>query len=154
MVFSKTKTISYGNTYKFCLCVYKLEQFTANLSFTSNLKYKILTLTKVDSSLENLLLKIFSSFWLDPNLNLKSWTPLVYLKRLWSASFWINMCYLQNLTLSLLLKLNVGCLKITEDKSSKSRVQTPNARLIITTSIVPRREDWNPHLNITAMTKK
>ena len=35
---------------------------------------------------------------------------------------------------------SVGCLKITEDKSSKSRIQTPDARLIITTSATPRRE--------------
>ena len=34
----------------------------------------------------------------------------------------------------------VGCLKITEDKSLKSRIQTPDARLIIATSAVPRRE--------------
>ena len=34
----------------------------------------------------------------------------------------------------------VGCLKITEDKSCKSRIQTLDARLIIATSAAPRRE--------------
>ena len=34
----------------------------------------------------------------------------------------------------------VGGLKITEDKSSKSRIQTSDARLIIATSATPRRE--------------
>jgi len=58
----------YENTYKFYVCVYKLEQSTTNLSFTFYLKHKILTLTKLDSSLENLLLKIFFSFltWSKP----------------------------------------------------------------------------------------
>ena len=36
---------------------------------------------------------------------------------------------------------SVGCLKITEDKSSKSRVQTPDAGLVIATNAGPRRED-------------
>jgi len=49
--------------------------------------------------------------------------------------------------------ISVDCLKITEDKSSKSRVQTPDARLIIATSAAPRREGWNPRFKITAMTK-
>jgi len=35
---------------------------------------------------------------------------------------------------------SVGCLKITEDKSSKSRIQTSDARLIIATSASPKRE--------------
>ena len=47
----------------------------------------------------------------------------------------------------------VDCPKITEDKSSKSIVQTPDARLIIATSAAPRREGWNPRLNIITMTK-
>ena len=37
-------------------------------------------------------------------------------------------------------KGNVNCLKITEDKSSKIRVQTPEEKLIIATSAAPRRE--------------
>ena len=37
------------------------------------------------------------------------------------------------------MELVVDCSKITEDKSSESRVQTPDARLIIATSAVPRR---------------
>ena len=43
-VFTKIKTISHENTYKFCVCVYKLEQSTTNLSFTFYLKIKILNL--------------------------------------------------------------------------------------------------------------
>ena len=35
---------------------------------------------------------------------------------------------------------SVGCLKITEDESSKSRIQTPDARLIMATSAAPKRE--------------
>jgi len=50
-------------------------------------------------------------------------------------------------------KMIVDCLKITEDKSSESRVQTPYARLIIATATAPRREGQNSCLNITAMTK-
>ena len=38
------------------MCVNELEQSTTNLSFTYYLKQKILTLKKLDSSLENLLL--------------------------------------------------------------------------------------------------
>jgi len=34
----------------------------------------------------------------------------------------------------------VDCLKITEDKSLKSRIQTPNTRLVIATSAALRRE--------------
>ena len=34
----------------------------------------------------------------------------------------------------------VDCSKITKDKSSESKVQTPNTRLIIAISAVPRRE--------------
>ena len=34
----------------------------------------------------------------------------------------------------------VDCLKITEDKSLKSRIQTPDARLVIATSAALRRE--------------
>ena len=68
---------------------------------------------------------------------------------------------------------SVACLKITEDKSSKSRVQTPDAWLIIATTtapktqgskpasqpycssitIVSRREDQNPRLYFTTTTK-
>ena len=35
--FPKSK-LFYENTYKFCVCVYELEQFTTNLSFTFYLK--------------------------------------------------------------------------------------------------------------------
>ena len=35
----------------------------------------------------------------------------------------------------------VGCLKITEDKSSKSRGHTPDVGLIISITAAPRRED-------------
>ena len=45
MVFSKTKTISYEKTYKFCMCIYELEKSTTNLSFSFYLKQKIITLT-------------------------------------------------------------------------------------------------------------
>ena len=38
------------------------------------------------------------------------------------------------------IKGSVDCPKITEGKSSESRVQTPDARLIIATSAVSRRE--------------
>ena len=48
---------------------------------------------------------------------------------------------------------SVDCPKITEDKSSESRVQTPDAGLIIATAVASRREGQNPRLNITAMTK-
>ena len=58
--FSKTKTISYENTYKFCVCVYKHEQSTTNLSFIFYLKTKILKLTNKESSLENLHLHLDS----------------------------------------------------------------------------------------------
>jgi len=34
----------------------------------------------------------------------------------------------------------VGCLKITENKSSKSGIQTPDAGLVIAISAAPRRE--------------
>ena len=44
-------------------------------------------------------------------------------------------------------RLTVDCLKITKDKSSESKVYTPDARLIIATP------GQNPHLNITAMAK-
>ena len=47
----------------------------------------------------------------------------------------------------------LGCLKITEDKSWKSRIQTLDVRLIIATNAGPRREGWNQRLNITARTK-
>ena len=43
------------------------------------------------------------------------------------------------------------CLKITEDKSSKSRVQTPNAGLIIATTTAPRRKGRNPRLSLTVV---
>ena len=46
-------------------------------------------------------------------------------------------------------KGGVGCLKITEDKSSKRRVQTPDAGLIITTTTAPRRKGRNPRLSLT-----
>ena len=47
----------------------------------------------------------------------------------------------------------VDCLKITEEKSSESRVHTPDARLIITTRAVPRRKGRSPRLSITVMAK-
>ena len=47
----------------------------------------------------------------------------------------------------------VGCLKITEDKLSKSRIQTPDAGLVIAISAAPRREGWNPRFDITARAK-
>jgi len=43
-------------------------------------------------------------------------------------------------TLGQMYQNTVGCLKITEDKSSKSRIQTPDAKLVIATSTGPRRE--------------
>ena len=43
----------------------------------------------------------------------------------------------------------VGCLKIIKDKSSKIRVQTPDAGLIITITTASRREGQNPRLSIT-----
>ena len=46
--------------------------------------------------------------------------------------------------------MNVGCLKINEDKSSKSRVQTPDAGLIKAITAIPRREGQNPRPRITA----
>ena len=48
----------------------------------------------------------------------------------------------------------VGCLKINEDKSSKSRVQTPDAGLIIAIAAIPRREGRNPRLSITAAPRR
>ena len=45
---------------------------------------------------------------------------------------------------------SVGCLKITKDKSSKSRVQTSDAGLVIAITAAPRREGRNPRLSITA----
>ena len=45
----------------------------------------------------------------------------------------------------------VDCPKITEDKSSESRVQTPDAELIITTITAPRGKGRNPRLSITAV---
>jgi len=50
-------------------------------------------------------------------------------------------------------KETVGCLKIIEDKSAKSRIQVLDARLIIAINVAPRREGWNPRLNFTARTK-
>jgi len=47
----------------------------------------------------------------------------------------------------------VDCLRITEDKSSESRVYTPDARLIIATRAVPRRKGQSPNLSITVMAK-
>ena len=43
----------------------------------------------------------------------------------------------------------VDCPKITEDKSSESK----DARLTIATRAAPRHKGWNPHLNITTITK-
>ena len=48
----------------------------------------------------------------------------------------------------------VGCLKVTKDKSSKSRVQTPDAGLIIAITAAPRREGRNPRLSITAAPRR
>ena len=59
-IFQKLKLYNMKCFEIFCVCVNELEQSTTNLSFTFYLKIKILTLTKLDSSLENLLLKIFS----------------------------------------------------------------------------------------------
>ena len=50
--------------------------------------------------------------------------------------------------------LFVGCLKITEDKSSKSRIETPDAVLIIAITAASRREDRNPRLSITAASRR
>jgi len=49
--------------------------------------------------------------------------------------------------------ITVDCLKITEDKSSKSRVYTPDARLIIASRVVLRRNGRSTCLNITVMAK-
>ena len=49
---------------------------------------------------------------------------------------------------------SVGCQKITKDKSSKSRVQTPDAGLIIAITTAPRREGQNPRLSITAAPRR
>ena len=46
---------------------------------------------------------------------------------------------------------SVGCQKITEDKSSKNRVQAPNTGLIIATTTTPRRKGRNPRLSLTAV---
>ena len=51
------------------------------------------------------------------------------------------------------LSLSVDCPKITEDKSSESRVQTLGARLTIATRAAPRSEGWNPLPNIAIITK-
>jgi len=69
-----------------------------------------------------------------------------------------NMCmylffYFPNKAFRHLVYMHVDYSKITEDKSSESRVQTPDARLIIATGTAPRREGRNSRLNITAMTK-
>ena len=47
---------------------------------------------------------------------------------------------------------SIDCPKITEDKSSESRVQTPDTRLIIATGAAPRCEDRNS-LPFTVMTE-
>jgi len=60
-VFSKIKIILMKTHINF-VCIYELEQSRTNLSFIFYLKHKILTVTKLDSSLKNLLLKIFFSF--------------------------------------------------------------------------------------------
>jgi len=49
---------------------------------------------------------------------------------------------------------SVGCLKITKDKSSKSRGQTPDAGLIIAITAAPRREGRNPRLSIIAAPRR
>ena len=49
------------------------------------------------------------------------------------------------------LSMVVDCPKIIEDKSSESRVQTPDAGLIIATTSAPRREGRNPRLSIIAV---
>jgi len=49
---------------------------------------------------------------------------------------------------------SIDCSKITGDKSSENRVQTPGARLIIATSVVPRRRAWKPRLSITAVPRR
>jgi len=49
---------------------------------------------------------------------------------------------------------SVGCLKITKDKSSKSRGQTPDAGLIIAITATPRREGRNPRLSIIAAPRR
>ena len=67
--------------YKFFVYVYKLEQFTTNLSFTFCLKI-FLKLTNTDSSLENLLLKIFFSILTWSKLDL--WARLL-------LSFWCDL---------------------------------------------------------------
>ena len=46
---------------------------------------------------------------------------------------------------------SIGCLKITKDKSSKSRVQTPDAELIIATTTTPRRKGRNPRRSLTVV---
>ena len=48
----------------------------------------------------------------------------------------------------------VGCLKITKDKSSKRRGQTPDAGLIIAITVASRREGQNPRLSITAAPRR
>ena len=45
----------------------------------------------------------------------------------------------------------VGCLKITEDKSLKSRVQTPNAGLIIAITAALRRQDARVKTRVSAV---
>ena len=47
--------------------------------------------------------------------------------------------------------MSADCPKITEDKSSESRVQILDAGLIIATTAAPRREGRNPRLSITAV---
>ena len=49
---------------------------------------------------------------------------------------------------------SVGCLKITEDKSSDSRVHILDVRLIKIIDVIPRRRAWNSRLNIITMPRR
>ena len=76
-VFFKIKTISHEIFWHIlCVCIYKLEQSTTNLFFTFYLKTQNLNTYRYDSSLENLLLKIFFFIltWFKPrSKELDSW---------------------------------------------------------------------------------
>ena len=72
-------------------------------------------------------------------------------------SLWMHSSYLHDCNGSRIKKIRlrmveiVDCPKITEDKSSESRDQTPDAELTIATNAAPRHEGRNPRLSITAV---
>ena len=85
-------------------------------------------------------------------LTLHLWQSKLHLSILLNRMASPQNCSYRKPTIVMLTLHLVGCPKITEGKSSESRVQISDTRLIIATSASSKRECWNPRLNIIAMT--